>query len=114
MPTNSDLTIVFNADGGSDAKFVRERPDRSNAGGTGQPTWYPVNFFVKSGRGETLGGVLGAIWGGWLQIAYLWVDGAVGGEPWGTRLMERAEAYARVRGSHSVVLDPHSFQARPF
>lgn len=114
MPTNNDLTIVFNADGGADAKFVRDRLDLYNVGITGQSTWYPVNFFVKSGRGETLGGVLGAIWGGWLQIGFLWVDDSVRGKDWGTRLMDNAEAYARERGCHSVVLDTHSFQARPF
>jgi hypothetical protein len=99
MTTDSDLSIVFNVDsGGAEAKFVRERLDLYNVGQTGISTWYPVNFFVKSARGETLGGVMGAIWGGWLQVGFLWV----------------AEAYARERGCHSVLLDTHSFQARPF
>jgi hypothetical protein len=76
MTTSDDLTIVFNPDsGGNEAKFVRERLDLYNVGKTGESTWYPVNFFVKSPRGETLGGVMGAIWGGWLQIGFLWVDG---------------------------------------
>ena len=93
MSTNSDLTIVFNPDGGADAKFVRERLDLYNVGITGVSTWYPVNFFVKSGRGETLGGVMGAIWGGWLHVGFLWVDDSVRGKDWGTRLMDQAEAY---------------------
>jgi len=57
---------------------------------------------------------LGSIWGGWLHISYLWIDEAVRGRRWATRLMDRAEAYARERGCHSVQLDTHSFQARPF
>lgn len=28
--------------------------------------------------------------------------------------MDQAEAYARERGAHSVTLDTHTFQARPF
>jgi len=61
MTGNNDLTIVFNSEGGADAKVVRDRLDMYNVGVTGESTWYPVNFFVKSGRGETLGGVMGAI-----------------------------------------------------
>ena len=114
MSTNN-LAIVFNPDvAGAEARFVRERLDLFNVGVTGDAKWYPVNFFVKSERGETLGGVLGAIWGGWLQIGYLWVDDSVRGKDWGTRLMDHAEAYAREHGCHSVTLDTHSFQARPF
>ena len=112
---DSDLSIVFNPDiGGADARFVRERLDLYNVGVTGVSAWYPVQFFVKSERGETLGGVLGSIWGGWLQIAILWVDDSVRGKDWGSRLMDSAEAYAREHGCHSVTLDTHSFQARPF
>lgn len=115
MTTNDDLSIVFNPDmGGAEAKFVRERLDLYNVGQTGVSAWYPVQFFVKSARGETLGGVMGAIWGGWLQVGFLWVDDTVRGQDWGTRLMDHAEAYAREHGCHSVLLDTHSFQARPF
>ena len=53
---NSDLTIVFDPDiGGAEAQFVRERLDLYNVGVTGVSAWYPVKFFVKSARGETLG-----------------------------------------------------------
>jgi GNAT superfamily N-acetyltransferase len=115
MPTDDDLAIVFNPDiGSADARYVRERLDLYNVGVTGVSAWYPVQFFVKSARGETLGGVLGSIWGGWLHIAYLWIDESARGKDWGTRLMDQAEAYGREHGCHSVTLDTHSFQARPF
>ena len=110
----SDLKIVFQQEGGASAQTVRDRLDMHNVAATGVSRFYPVNFFVKNERGETLGGLLGAIWGGWLFISYLWVDEAVRGQDWGTRLMDQAEAYARERGAHSVNLDTHSFQARPF
>jgi ribosomal protein S18 acetylase RimI-like enzyme len=57
---------------------------------------------------------MGSVWGGWLHIAWLWVDESVRGQDWGTRLMDLAEAYGRERGCHSATLDTHSFQARPF
>ena len=110
----SDLKIVFEQEGGSTAQIVRDRLDMFNVGTTGIAGFYPVNFFLKSARGETLGGVLGAIWGGWLQISYLWVDEACRGKDWGTGLMDAAEAYARERGARSVMLDTHSFQAPQF
>lgn len=110
----ADLEIVFSQEGGSSAQFVRDHLDIFNVGATGVSAFYPVNFFLKSERGEIMGGLLGSIWGGWLHITYLWIDEAERGNRWATRLMDQAEAYARERGCHSVTLDTHSFQARPF
>lgn len=108
------LAIVFDQQGGADAQYVREHLDTYNVGATGVSTYYPVNFFVKSDRGEVMGGLLGSIWGGCLYITYLWVDEAERGKRWASRLMDAAEAYARKRHCHMVTLDTHSFQARPF
>jgi GNAT superfamily N-acetyltransferase len=38
----------------------------------------------------------------------------VRGRDFATNMMDRAEAYARERHCHSIMLDTHSFQARPF
>jgi len=110
----ADLRIVFEQRHGADAQFVRDHLDFYNVGVTGVSAYYSANFFLKNERGEILGGLLGGIWGGWLHITFLWVDDAVRGRDWGTKLMDEAEAYARERGCHAVELDTHSFQARPF
>jgi len=110
----ADLRIVFEQRPGADAQFVRDHLDFYNVGVTGVSAYYSANFFLKNERGEILGGLLGGIWGGWLHITFLWVDDAVRGRDWGTKLMDEAEAYARERGCHAVELDTHSFQARPF
>ncbi len=110
----ADIEIVFEQTPGASAQTVRDRLDLYNVGVTGVSTYYPVNYFLKNRRGETLGGLMGSVWGGWLHIAWLWVDESVRGQDWGTRLMDLAEAYGRERGCHSVTLDTHSFQARPF
>src|SRR4051812_48529851 len=99
-----ELTIVFDQKG-ADAQFVRDKLDFYNVGVTGASTYYPLQLFLKNQRGETMGGLLGLVWGGWLHISYLWTDEAVRGGRWGTELMDRAEAYARERGCHSVELD---------
>jgi ribosomal protein S18 acetylase RimI-like enzyme len=110
----ADIEIVFEQTPGASAQTVRDRLDLYNVGVTGVSTFYPVNYFLKNARGETLGGLMGSVWGGWLHIAWLWVDESVRGQDWGTRLMDLAEAYGRERGCHSATLDTHSFQARPF
>jgi len=114
MSKDNNLLIVFEQSSGASAQTVRERLDMFNIGATGISAFYPVNYFLKNGRGETLGGVMGGAWGGWLHIGWLWVDDSVRGQDWGSRLMDSAEAYAREHGCHSVTLDTHSFQARPF
>lgn len=114
MKPVAELNIVFEQEGGRAALLVRDRLDMFNVGVTGVSAYYPVHFFLKSARGETMGGLLGGIWGGWLHITFLWIDQAERGKGWATRLMDQAEAYAVERGCHSVELDTHSFQARPF
>ncbi len=112
--SGSDLKIVFQQHGGADAQLVREHLDLFNVGVTGVSAYYPVNFILKNERDEVMGGLLGSIWGGWLHISYLWVDEAERGKDAATRMMDQAEAYARERHCHSIMLDTHSFQARPF
>jgi ribosomal protein S18 acetylase RimI-like enzyme len=114
MNPESEFTIVFDQAGGRDAQFVRDHLDFFNVGATGESAYYLVHFFLKNERGEVMGGLLGSVWGGWLHITYLWIDEAVRGKRWATKLMDQAEAYARERGCHSATLDTHSFQARPF
>ncbi len=114
MKPRADLEIVFDQAGGADAQSVRDHLDFYNVGVTGVSAYYPVNFFVKNARGEIMGGLLGSVWGGWLHITFLWIDEAVRGQGWATKLMDRAEAYAVERHCHSATLDTHSFQARPF
>jgi GNAT superfamily N-acetyltransferase len=114
LKQESDLTIVFDQAEGAEAELVRDRLDMYNVAVTGVAAYYPIHFYVKSTRGETVGGLLGNIWGGWLYVTYLWIDEPVRGQGWATRLMDQAEAYGREHGCHSAVLDTHSFQARPF
>ncbi len=114
MKSGSELRIVFQQEGGAEAQLVRDRLDLFNVGVTGVSAYYPVNYFLKNERDEVVGGLLGAIWGDWLHITYVWVDEAERGRDSATKMMDLAEAYARERHCHSIMLDTHSFQARPF
>jgi GNAT superfamily N-acetyltransferase len=96
------------------SRFVTESLASYNIAATGQESWYPVGFFLKSGRGEWLGGLLGNIWGGWLHVTHLWVAAPVRRHGNGTRLLRAAEEYAAERGCFAATLETASFEARPF
>ena len=95
-------------------QFIVNGVDYYNIAATGLPDYFPVNFVLRGEHGDVLGGVLGQLWGGWLQVTCLWVAEAVRGAGHGTRLMQEAEAYARARGAVGATLETYSFQARPF
>lgn len=81
---------------------------------TGRDDYAPLTIALRDEAGALQGGLDGFTWGGWLYIETLVVAGALRGGGWGTRLMDRAEATARARGCTGVLLETHSFQARPF
>jgi len=72
-------------------QFIVNGLDMHNIAATALPDYCPVNFVLRGGRGDVLGGVLGLLWGGWLQVTY-----------------------ARSRGALGATLETYSFQARPF
>ena len=110
-----DLNIEFEPFvDGEVRKFINDGVDNHNIAVTGLPSYFPANFVLRSQKGEVLGGLLGMIWGGWLQVGTLWVAEAVRGQGHGARLLAAAEAYAVERGCAGVTLDTFSFQARPF
>ena len=111
----ADLELVFEPlPSEALARLVTEGVDLYNVAATGIPEWYAANFFLRSPRGEWMGGLLGGIWGGWLDVKHLWVAAAARNAGNGRRLLQAAEAYALERGCFAATLETHSFQALPF
>jgi ribosomal protein S18 acetylase RimI-like enzyme len=111
----SDLEIVFDPLPSDElARLVRDNVVNFGIARTGASDWHPVGFFLKSPRGEWLGGLLGYIWGGWLHINFLWVSETVRGRRQGSRLMEAAEAMALERGAVAVTVETFTYQAPGF
>ena len=97
-----------------DRQSIVNSLDGHNMAVTRLPEWFPVNFVLRGEVGEVLGGLLGYVWGGWLQVTYLWVAETARRLGYGSRLLVEAENYARSRGAIGSALETHSFQARPF
>ena len=113
MPRNPEL--IFDPLASHDlAKFVEDNVVSHTIARTGLSEWFPVGFFLRSDRGEWVGGCIGFIWGGWMQVRWLWVTESLRGHGQGTRLMDAAEAYAVERGAQGATLETHDYQAPDF
>lgn len=95
-------------------KFLDDGIANHNIAATGLAAYFPANFVLRSADGEVLGGLIGMIWGGWMQISIVWVAQTLRGRGFGSALLEAAEGYARRRDCLGLCLDTFSFQARPF
>jgi GNAT superfamily N-acetyltransferase len=111
----TDLRIVSEPRGDAgDATFVRESLALFNVAVTGDSYYSPLAIFLKDERDAVLGGALGHVWGGWLDLAILWVAEPFRGQGYGAKLLRAAEDEARTQGCHGVFLTTFSFQAKPF
>jgi len=97
-----------------DATFVRDSLGLFNVGATGDSYYSPLAIFLKDERNAVLGGALGHVWGGWLDLDALWVAEPFRGQGYGAKLLRAAEDEARMQGCHGVFLTTFSFQAKPF
>ena len=86
--------------------------DEHNIAITGVAEWYPVQLFLRATDGRCLGGLLGTIWGGWLEVTSLSVAEELRGQGYGTALLSRAERYAVEKGCSSATLETHNLRAR--
>ncbi len=110
-----ELDVVFEPlPGTALTRLISDNLISVNFARTGAVDQHPVGFFLKSRRGEWLGGLTGYIWGGWLHVNFLWVSETLRGLRHGTRLMDAAEAMAEERGAFGATLETFTFQAPGF
>jgi hypothetical protein len=78
----ADFEIVSEPQAESpDATFVRDSLALYNVGVTGHSYYSPLATFLKDERG----GVLGHVWGGWLDLDTLWVSELFRGQGYGAK-----------------------------
>ena len=90
-------------------RLIVDGVDMHNISVTAMPEYTSVNFVLRGERGDVLGGVLGLLWGRWLQITHVWVSAVARGKGYGKRLLLDAEDYARARDAVGATLETYSF-----
>ncbi len=76
--------------------------------------YQPFSVLIHDDSGAVVGGLHGYQLFDWLFIQYVAVPVALKGQGLGTKLMARAEAWARSRNLLGMWLDTFAFQAKPF
>jgi GNAT superfamily N-acetyltransferase len=74
----------------------------------------PIVLSLKAESGEVLGGLFGHACWNWLYIDILFVPEVARGRGLGTKLLERAEEFAREKGCGGVWLDTFTREAADF
>jgi len=97
-----------------DVRVIEDRIYDFNMQMTGDRNWKPVRIFLRDENGSIRGGIAADLWGGWLNIEFLWVDEDLREQGYATQLMQHVEAEARAYGCRHARVGTHSFQARPF
>ncbi len=97
-----------------DRQFVQDAIDEFNMALLNDRNYSPLNIFVRDDAGKIVGGILGHIWGGWLEISTLWLSDGLRKQGYGTRLLQAAQDEARKKDCRAVFLGTFSFQAPDF
>jgi GNAT superfamily N-acetyltransferase len=74
----------------------------------------PLCIVLRDESGQTLGGLIGDTYYGWLSVSLMFVKDELRGQGFGEKLLAHAEEEARSRGVQAVYLDTFSFQAPGF
>jgi len=93
---------------------IREGLDAYNAAQGVPRDWQSLYLFLRDEQGNTVGGLKGGTYWGWLDISQLWVVETLRGLGYGSRLLMAAEQEALKRGCHHAYLDTMDFQALEF
>ena len=97
-----------------DLAAVENQINEFNMRVTGDRDYHLIALFLRDEHEKIMGGIIGHVWGGWLKIAFLWVDESLRGQGYGGQLLQRAEDEGRGYGCKNAHLETFSFQARPF
>ena len=98
----------------NEIKYIREALNRFNNEKVGEDGHTPLNIVEYDENGNTIGGILGGTYWGWMYVDILWVHESHRHKGIGSKLLRQAEQEAVCRGCHHVHLDTMSWQAPDF
>ena len=95
-------------------QYIRESLNQYNSERVGEDGHTPLNIIEYDENGNSIGGILGGTYWGWMYVDILWVHEKYRKKGIGSRLLREAEQEAVRRGCHHVHLDTMSWQAPEF
>ena len=95
-------------------KYIKDSLYRFNKELVGADEHTPLNIIEYDENGNIIGGIIGGTYWGWMYVDVLWLDEKFRGRGIGTKLLNKAEYEARLRGCHHVHLETMSWQAPEF
>ena len=98
----------------NEIKYIREALNQFNNEIVGEDGHTPLNIVEYDENGNTIGGILGGTYWGWMYVDILWVHEDYRKQGSGSKLLSMAEQEAIRRGCHHVHLDTMSWQAPEF
>jgi len=94
--------------------FLADRIYEFNVEATGYADGRLLAGCVRDESGEIIAGYNGHTWGGYCELAHLWVHERHRGQGLGTLLIRAAESEALARDCAQIILATHDFQAPGF
>ena len=98
----------------NEIKYIREALNQFNNEKVGENGHTPLSIVEYDEHGNTIGGILGGTYWGWMYVDILWVHENHRKQGIGSKLLSMAEQEAIRRGCHHVHLDTMSWQAPKF
>ena len=98
----------------NEIKYIREALNQFNNEKVGEDGHTPLSIVEYDEHGNTIGGILGGTYWGWMYVDILWVHENHRKQGIGSKLLSMAEQEAIRRGCHHVHLDTMSWQAPEF
>ncbi len=74
----------------------------------------PIKILIRNINNQVVGGLIAAVFGGWMYISLLWMEESMRNQGYGARMMQMAEAEAIALGCQNAHVDTYSFEAKPF
>ena len=105
----SDISVsVTGTPSADDLETIGRGLSAFNDADVGPAERQPLAVLARNGSGELVAGISGYTAWGWLYVQWLWVAEAQRGQRLAGRMLEAAEAEARVRGCHGAYIDTFS------